>query len=194
MKPRADHPRQAGGIQSRPRLDRSQTLIAGECSRSGYGGIDSAPQGGCGPAASEVPPRRTAGQPAIKATATANERVLVTDPTLALGIESYTCQVGLRAARLSRVRSSSRIHLVPGAGRAIWRWETINRIRWTRRRLQRPRPCVAAEVAVSAGRVSTGSGPLGNALRERAGRGASDSHSVRFFVKCRWPCLPRTKT
>ena len=89
VKPGADHPRQPGGAQSRPKVERSQTLIAGECGRSGYGGLDSAPQGGCGPALSEEAPRRTTGRQAIKATVkAASERVLVTDSTLALAVES----------------------------------------------------------------------------------------------------------
>src|SRR6185437_5038649 len=89
VKPGADHPRQSGGVQSRPRVIRSQTLIAGECCRSGYGGTGSAPQGGCGPALPAAAPKRTAGQQAIKATAkAASERVVVTDSTLAPAIQS----------------------------------------------------------------------------------------------------------
>ena len=96
MKPDADHPRQAGGVQARLRLDRSHTLIAGECCRSGYGGLDSAPQGGCGPEASGVAHTRTTGQQAIKAAAkVASGRVSVTDSTVAPAIESAANLDGL---------------------------------------------------------------------------------------------------
>jgi hypothetical protein len=48
-KPPEVQPVQAGGVQSRPKSDRSQNFVVGGLSRSGYGGKGSLPQGGCGP-------------------------------------------------------------------------------------------------------------------------------------------------